>query len=268
MITRPLEGRRFEQAFGPAGEEALGPALETRLEVDRDRLQAPRSLNWSVGLYRALSETTSLEVEFEQRRGRQGFSFVPSRAADDDLRLLTLRNLRRDHYRSLQLTLRRTFKTRHVFFVSYTRSSARTNMALDLDTDAVISGAQAEGPLPWDTPDRLISWGWMPVGMGFRLAYSLDFRDGFPFNVVNENQELVEPPGSRRFPAYFSLNLHAEKIFQFMDYRWGLRVGFNNITNRANPGVVNNNIDSPDFLTFGSTGGRALVARVRLLGRK
>ncbi len=268
MIARPLEGRSLEQAFGPDGEMLRGVSVQTGLEVERQSLQAPASLNWSLALHRAISETTSLQVEFQQKRGRKGFSFVPGMSEDDGLRLLTLRNVRWDRYRALQLSLRRTFKTQYVMFVSYTRSSARTNTALDLDSNTVISGSQAGGPLPWDAPNRLISWGWMPLGKGFNLAYSVEFRDGFPFNVVNENQELVEPPNSRRLPAHFSLNLHAEKVFQLMNYRWGLRVGLNNLTKRANPEGVNNNIDSPHFLTFGSTQSRALVARIRLLGRK
>jgi hypothetical protein len=49
---------------------------------------------------------------------------------------------------------------------------------------------------------------------------------------------------------------------------WALRAGFNDITNRSNPTAVNNNVDSPDFLTYGGITGRALTARVRLLGRK
>jgi hypothetical protein len=49
---------------------------------------------------------------------------------------------------------------------------------------------------------------------------------------------------------------------------WALRGGLNDITNRPNPAAVNNNVDSPDFLTYGGLQGRALLAGVRLLGRK
>jgi len=48
----------------------------------------------------------------------------------------------------------------------------------------------------------------------------------------------------------------------------GLRAGFNNVTNRQNPTVVNNNLDSPKFLTFGGTEHRVLTGRVRFIGRK
>jgi len=48
---------------------------------------------------------------------------------------------------------------------------------------------------------------------GFDFAYSTEVRAGFPFNVVNDQQQLVELPGSRRFPAWFALNTHVEKRF-------------------------------------------------------
>jgi hypothetical protein len=47
-----------------------------------------------------------------------------------------------------------------------------------------------------------------------------------------------------------------------------LRAGFNNITNRHNPTAVDNDVDSPQFLTFGGLEGRSLTARIRLLGKK
>jgi len=47
-----------------------------------------------------------------------------------------------------------------------------------------------------------------------------------------------------------------------------VRVRVDNVTNRQNPTVVNNNLDSPQFLTFGGTEHRVLTGRVRFIGRK
>ena len=139
---------------------------------------------------------------------------------------------------------------------------------LDFSLDNVIFAQQAGGPLPWDSPNRLLSWGWMPLIKKFDLAYSFDWRDGYPFNVVNQEQELVGAPNAQRFPAYFSLNLHIERRFRLLGIEWALRGGVNNITNRSNPTVVNNNVDSPQFLTYAGTQHRVFTARIRLLGRK
>jgi hypothetical protein len=71
-----------------------------------------------------------------------------------------------------------------------------------------------------------------------------------------------------RFPQYFSLDLQLERRIHLFGFMWALRAGFNDITNRSNPSAVNKNVDSPDFLTYSGIQGRALTARVRLLGRK
>jgi hypothetical protein len=86
--------------------------------------------------------------------------------------------------------------------------------------------------------------------------------------VVNSQQQLAEPPGLHRFPTYFSLNLFLEKRFHLFGKYWAVRGGFNNITGRKNPLYVNNDSDSPEFLTFGGFTNRALTTRIRLLSRK
>jgi hypothetical protein len=86
--------------------------------------------------------------------------------------------------------------------------------------------------------------------------------------VVNQNQELVGQPNSHRFPAFFSLNTHIERRFRLFGALFSVRAGFNNITSHENPTGVNNNIDSPEFLTFGGTQHRVFTGRIRFLGRK
>ena len=129
-------------------------------------------------------------------------------------------------------------------------------------------GQQAGGPLPWDAPHHIVSWGWVPLSSKFDFAYSFDWRTGFPFLVVNQSQQIVLPADHARFPAYMNLNLHVERRFHFHGHEWAVRVGVNNVTGRRNPASVNNNIDSPDFFTFSQDQHRAITARIRLVGRK
>jgi hypothetical protein len=49
---------------------------------------------------------------------------------------------------------------------------------------------------------------------------------------------------------------------------WAWRVGLINALNRANPNVVNNDANSPQFLAFGRGQARAVNVRLRFLGRK
>jgi len=57
----------------------------------------------------------------------------------------------------------------------------------------------------------VLSYGLLPLVRGFDLAYATEIRTGVPFSVVNAQQQLIEPPGSRRFPMWFTLNTHKLK---------------------------------------------------------
>jgi hypothetical protein len=143
-----------------------------------------------------------------------------------------------------------------------------------------IFAPQADGPLPWDTPSRFITWGWAPVSRKVlpkklqfligetNLAYLVEYRTGFPFSAVNEEASLIGRPNSLRLPSYFNINLHFERRFRLLHYLWAWRIGMNNITNGGNPNVVNNNVDSPGFLSYGRGQPRAVSVRLRFLGKR
>ena len=86
--------------------------------------------------------------------------------------------------------------------------------------------------------------------------------------MVNQLQQFVGAPDSRRFPAFFTLNAQAEHRFRWHHYQFAVRVGMDNVTGRKNPITVNNNIDSPEFLTFSNFRKRTFNGRIRFLGRK
>jgi hypothetical protein len=186
-----------------------------------------------------------------------------------------LRNTRDDHYTALQVTLRHNFRENYTIMGAYTRSSARSNQALDFNVDSPILSPQQPGPYSWDVPNRFLTWGYvpffrLPVFHQFELAYSMEARSGFPFSELTGQQQLIGEPGAHRFPAYLSLNLQLEKRFHLLGYYLALRGGFNNITGRCNPFVVNNVIDPMNHPTptFSACEGRAFTSRIRLLGRK
>ncbi len=301
LLTRPLAGRRFDLFYARDGVTPRGEPLETSFLLDERSLRAPRFLNWSIGVERKLPAAIYLRLELVEKRGQAGLTFVRRetgeefRIADCAFRngstnytdftdnvdcnspfafdrslpvLFELRNERRDRYNAVTITLRRTIKDNYAWLAAYTRSAAASNAVFDFSLDHILFSPQAGGPLPWDAPNQLISWGWLPLLKGFDFAYSLQWRDGFPFSLVNQDQQLVGAPNARRFPAYFSLNLHLERRFRLLGMKLALRAGFNNVTNRKNATEVDNNIDSPHFLTFGGVQGRTFVGRIRFLGRK
>lgn len=263
LVAAPDTGARSDTFYDITGHPS---SFITTFSVDRSHLLAPRYLNWSVALERKLPAQIFLKTEFMQRTGVHGFVYdAPPLTAVTNY---GLQNTRDDTYRALKVDVRRTFKKQYVITASYTRSTTRSNQVLDYSLDSLIHTPQVPGPYPWDVPNRFISWGWLPLVHGFDAGYSLETHTGFPFGAINDQQQLVRRPGTYRFPTYFTLNFHLEKRFHALGFYWALRGGFDNITNRQNAYTVNNNIDSPQFLTFSNFDRRAFTARIRFLGRK
>src|SRR5262249_25609575 len=130
--------------------------------------------------------------------------------------------------------------------------------------------SQSAGPLRWDAPNQLTSWGSMPLFWKlkkFDLAYSAIWHSGFPFLTVDDFGRIVSGPGQFRFPDFFTLNMAVERKFNFKGYRWALRGAIENITSRSNPSTVDFNVNSPTFLTFFGTDHRTFNARIRFLGK-
>ena len=184
-----------------------------------------------------------------------------------------LTNARQDHYHSIEVDARRTFSGNYALFTSYTRSSATTNSALDYIPTIPILGPQQSGPLFFDVPNRVVSWGWLPawapwlpsIHKNWDFVYTLDWHSGFPFDSINANEQIVGPAGSHSFPNYLNFSPGLEWRFHFRGKYFGLRGVAENITNSADPYIVNNNFDSPQYLTFTQPLGRAFTTRIRLI---
>ncbi|HET9177216.1 MAG TPA: TonB-dependent receptor [Terriglobia bacterium] len=269
LYTEPLAGTRIDTFYDATGTTLIRPPVESIFLINHDKLDKPWVLNWSAGIERKLPAEFFLRTEYIQKRGHSGWTYVNPCAGPQGCfsgRFL-LESAQRDRYDAVDIALRRRFRSGHVIYAAYTHSNSRSNAVLDFNLLNPYFSPQGPGPLPWDTPNRIVSWGILPLIKQFDLAYTLDWRQGFPFSVVNEDQELVGRPDSVRFPASFTLNMALERRVSLFGFRWQLRAGFDDITDRHNPYAVDNNIDSPNYLTFSTSGGRSLTGQVRLLGR-
>lgn len=273
LVSLPLQGTRLDYYYGPSG-ILLRPPVLTQFFLNQNTLRQPRFLNWSASLDRRLPGNVYLTVEYMQRRGTDGFVYLPQPAAAG----LTggsflMSNARQDHSSSLQFIVRHTFSKTYPLMVSYTHSHSLTNAVIGYNLDNLSYGLQGPGPYPWDTPNRVLLWGMAPLPRlplihKLDFAYSLDYRSGYPFSIVNQEQQYLQPLNNMRFPRYFSFSPYIEKRFTLHGYNLALRGGFDNVTSSHNPTAVNNNINSPNFLTYSNFDRRAFVARVRLLGKK
>lgn len=279
VLTRPQDQASVTRVYTSAGAAAGEPAVR-RFVSDERTLRAARARVYSLSLERALPWGFQGKAAYLRRTGWHGLTYAEPPGGGAAALEYMLASRRRDRYDAVELSTRRSFAGRYEWFVSYTYSRARSSAIVDYQLENPVFGPQAGGPVDWDAPHRLVSWGWAPVPAPQRVpllapvlrqltvSYLLETHTGFPFSVVNQENWLVGPPNRRRLPDYFNLNLHFEKRFGFWRYQWAWRFGLNNVTNHGNPNVVNNNIDSPSFLAYGRGQRRAFNARLRYLGRR
>jgi hypothetical protein len=264
--------------YGPTGAVTAGP-VETRFVLDPHELQLPRFALTSFSAERKFAWGVYGKMNLISREGSRGFTFEET-LVNPSTNLYVLDNIQRQRYRAAEFTARRTFLSRYEWFASYTRSEARANAVIDYSVENPVFTPQTGGPLPWDAPNRFLAWGWGPVRKNWFPRFLapligetdaqilVDYRTGFPFSVTDETGELAGPPDSRRFPSYGTVNIALERRFPFRGYMWAWRVALINVFDRANPNVVNSDLDSPQFLTYRRGQTRAVNVRLRFLGKK
>lgn len=280
-FTRPDDQYALTTYYQPDGAVDRGPAVSV-FRFGPGGLHAPRYHNWTLALDQHLLNSISLRAAYLRKHGSRGLTFynslTPSSPPPPDAvaqfntyffdSIYYLGNGRRDSYDSFELTARQAFRGQYEWMASYTRSRARSNSVLDVGVDNPVTVTSNTGPMPWDTPNRLITWGYLPTGLkNWAVAYLTEWRSGYPYSIQNENGLILGGPDSQRYPAFFELNLHLERRFVFRGYRWGFRFGCNNITNHPNPNAVINTIGAPNFLSYFGGQGRSTNFRIRWLGK-
>jgi hypothetical protein len=272
-LTRALAGIRYDTYYAADGTTPTGPPLETTFTANDSSLREAHALNWSIGAQQKLPAQIYLGANFMQKHLSDEFVYANQSGSAALSGNYVLTNARQDHYHSIEVDARRTFSGNYALFTSYTRSSATTNSALDYIPTIPILGPQQSGPLFFDVPNRVVSWGWLPawapwlpsIHKNWDFVYTLDWHSGFPFDSINANEQIVGPAGSHSFPNYLNFSPGLEWRFHFRGKYFGLRGVAENITNSADPYIVNNNFDSPQYLTFTQPLGRAFTTRIRLI---
>lgn len=274
LFARPFDQYAVTAIFNRDGSLSMARSA-TIFRADRRDLRAPRYRSWSFAAEHRLRTRMRLSLSLLDRRGDQGFTYVPNYGtgeAVDGLPVATvfrLDNVRRDLYDAASINLHHSFGREYEYMASYTRSRAISNAVVDFNVDQPLRVFDNYGPQAWDAPNRAVSWGYLPGwNPQWAVAYLLDFRSGFPYTIQHETGEVVGAVHSQRFPRYFSLNLHIERKLRLARTKFAVRVGVNNITNSLNPSGVNNVVESPAFGAWYGREGRHLVFRLRLLSRE
>jgi len=257
---------RTDVFYDATGMVALPGAITTKFMLPASGLRQPWFSKTSVEWEQRVAESTFFGASFLLRQESDGLAYQNTSGVSAMFSLLE-QNDRRDRYAAGEFWIRHRFRAQSEISVDYIRSSDTTNQAVDFSLASLMFAEQLPGPLPWDVPNRLISNGWTPVPLWHLFfGYLAEYRTGFPFSVINEQQQLVGLPDGGRYPAYFNLNLSLEKRFHFRHKEFAIRGAVVNVTDRNNPTQVVNDVDAPNFLTFTSGQGRGFTGRLRLVG--
>jgi len=273
VIGQTQDQWQVDTLYNPStGAITAGPAT-SRFVLPAGGLQQPYFDITSAGWQQRFGSNTIVSVELLARNGHHGLVYetvTPGQIGSEFL----LQTSRRDKYRAATVSARHTFANGASLFGSYTRSKANTDQDLDPVLGQLYFAAQQGGPLSWDTPNRALSWGTFPTKIwDIDLAFLFEYRTGYPFSSINQQQFLVGAPNDRRFPDYASLDISLEKKFRFGKYLFAVRGSVINLLGRQNPDVVVNNVDAvcpgiiPCYGTFEGGQGRAFTGRLRFLGR-
>jgi len=155
---------------------------------------------------------------------------------------------------SVELTVARRIPTGGEFVVSYVRSSSFgdlndfTIMTADFP-DAIIR-PNARAQRRFDVPHRIVAWGTFNLPKDILITPAVEWRSGFPYSALAEDQSYLGDPNSERFPNFFALDLQATKTFEIKGKRITGGVKITNITGHDNPRQVVANVADPAFGDF------------------
>ncbi len=260
----PLNVGAFEQyqnlrvtTFGPDGLTiADGPRLFRNTSLAR--LRNPYSIAGNVQVDHELTPRLLLRFGYEERHSRREFTVEPTLTSATEGALF-LQDTGRSLYRELQAVARFRFQEGRNVFLSYVRSQARGDLN---DYNSYFGNLRHPvirpneyGRQPFDAPHRLLFWGDFGLPRKIVATPVVEWRSGFPFSVLSEQQDYVGPRnGGGRFPQLVTLDLLVTKgvkiPFRGKTYRGRVGVTIFNITNHWNPRDVQNNLASPAFGTF------------------
>jgi len=218
-------------------------------------LKNPYSVAGNIQVDHQFTERLLLRLGYEERHTQRDFIIQPAPAANQ-LRLL---NEGRSLYREFQIVTRFRFQEGRNIFLSYVRSQSRGDLN-DYNTyfgnlrNPVIRPNEY-GRQNFDAPNRLLFWGDFALPHQIVISPVVEYRNGFPYSALNEQQDFVGARNSAgRFPHAFTLDVLIMKglaiPFKGKKYHGRAGITFFNVTNHFNPRDVQTNIASPQVGGF------------------
>ncbi len=216
----------------------------------------PENLTWNLQIDQIVNSRFSVRANYTYSRTSRIYKVQPQtdffgRSA------IVLSPTGRALYDALELTAKFVLPKNQPFYISYVRSKARGDLndfnAYFGDFGVPLVRANQFSNLSTDVPNRLLAWGNISLPHKITVSPIVEWRSGFPYSVVDQNQNFVgtRNADNRRFPKFFSLDAELSKDFQVTrKYAVRLSVRGFNLTDHFNPRNVRNNTGDAAFGVF------------------
>lgn len=241
--------------------------------IENDNVETPYSLGWTFQIDRELSERFMVRLGYEQRETRRDYVLSPIVSEDPTRGIYLLGKGGKSSYREFLFMTRVRLQTGRELFFSYTQSRSAgvlNNFGSFIgNIQNPILRDNEYSRLSIDVPRRFVAWGDITIPWKLTVSPVVDWRNGFPYSIVDENLDFVGRRNSdRRFPIFFSADIQVLKqvMIPFKGKKYQTRIGFKifNITNHFNPRDVQNNITSHNFGGFFNGVGRTFRAKFEM----
>src|SRR5437660_4405878 len=224
----------------------------------------PRNLTWNIQFERELRKNISLRIGYLDSHTSYLFTVDPFTAVAASQSFLALTNTGSSHYRELETTVHFTVHKANEVNASYVRSKTRGDLnnlsSVLIPFEQPVIRANVYGILPYDIPNRCVTWGIVSLPKKIKFSPIVDLHSGQAYSNIDTLQNYVGTPNGRRFATFFTLDVKVYRQFRIpffgSDHGKGkghhVRLGFYslNLTNYGNYNTVFNNVNSPDFGQF------------------
>jgi hypothetical protein len=248
------------------GSEFNGRSILIENILDADGLRTPSTTIWNVELDHELARDLLARVSYRRSSGARQLVVD---AINGEALVLSSRGTSRS--RELEATIRRRFTSRGELNVSYVRSRAEGDLndyaSLFADVRDAIIRPNEYGRQPFDVPNRFLLWGIVHLPYKITVSPTVEYRDGFPYTVVDETHSVVGRRNSdARYPRLFTLDMAITKDVRLIS-KQRARVGLQvfNLTGHFNPRDVQNNTGSATYGTYANNADRHVRAKFTLL---
>jgi hypothetical protein len=252
--------------YGPNGNIIDGPRLfENITTSQQDRSFpfiggenttgnfAPYSNTWNVEVDQPISSMLQLRANYLQTNSSGLVIITPEIVGAGGA--LVEGGGGKARYKQFEITGKLTMTEGRQLYFSYVRSQSQGNLNAFNNYlgnyPFPLVRPDEFASLPGDLPNRFLVWGLIHLPWKMRVAPIVEYRNGFPYSVVNQFQNYVGLADSARYPHFYSFDARVSKDIKVSDkYSVRLSVNCYNVTNHFNPSAVYANIASPQFGTF------------------